>query len=329
MTPQSAQQLPLALVGIDPGSEQLYRLVLRYPGSSMESLSDRLGRSMDKLQRDLASLIDRRLVSVIGQQVTPEPPEFALGRLLNQETQRLAEAERALSVAQSEIRTYVGEYLRGQQRSDWRPIPIDVIPDGELLDVMLTLVSNTEGELLFLRPDQWLLPTGQRMDVAVTEAISNGRGSRAIYPEEIIETHPESVQARARAGERIRVLPTVPTRLAVFGAEAVIIPEVWGSNVGARLLVRQPAIVAACVALFDQLWSHALTVPGFDDATASGSARRQLLELLARGAKDEQIARSLGVSLRTVRRWIASMMAELGVDSRFQAGVEAVRHGWL
>ena len=51
--------------------------------------------------------------------------------------------------------------------------------------------------------------------------------------------------------------------------------------------------------------------------------------MLAGGAKDEQISRTLGISLRTVRRRIASLMAELGVDSRFQAGMEAVRRGWL
>ena len=79
---------------------------------------------------------------------------------------------------------------------------------------------------------------------------------------------------------------------------------------------------------FDQLWSHAVTTPGFGTELALDD-RTQLLELLAGGAKDEQIARTMGVSLRTVRRRIASLLAELGVDSRFQAGMEAVRRGWL
>jgi DNA-binding NarL/FixJ family response regulator len=35
------------------------------------------------------------------------------------------------------------------------------------------------------------------------------------------------------------------------------------------------------------------------------------------------------MSLRTVRRRVAEVMAELGADSRFQAGVEATRRGWL
>jgi DNA-binding NarL/FixJ family response regulator len=37
----------------------------------------------------------------------------------------------------------------------------------------------------------------------------------------------------------------------------------------------------------------------------------------------------MGLSLRTVRRRIAELMIELGADTRFQAGAEAVRRGWL
>ena len=43
----------------------------------------------------------------------------------------------------------------------------------------------------------------------------------------------------------------------------------------------------------------------------------------------EQISRALGISLRTVRRRVAEITDDLGADSRFQAGVEAVRRGWL
>ena len=64
-------------------------------------------------------------------------------------------------------------------------------------------------------------------------------------------------------------------------------------------------------------------------AARPGRPQRFLLRQLAAGAKDEQIARTLGVSLRTVRRRIADLMTELGADSRFQAGVEAARRGWL
>jgi DNA-binding NarL/FixJ family response regulator len=54
-----------------------------------------------------------------------------------------------------------------------------------------------------------------------------------------------------------------------------------------------------------------------------------VLELLQLGMKDETIARQLGVSLRTVRRRIAALMDDLGVDTRFQAGLEAARRGLI
>jgi DNA-binding CsgD family transcriptional regulator len=318
---------PLSALGIDALSEQIYRQCLRSPGLSVESLCDVVGRRIEEVRRNLESLVDHNLVAVDDDRVFPDPPEFALGRLLNQHGRRLAEAESALDQARDEVNSYIAEHLVGQ-RADWQPVSVDIVPATDLTDVMLTLVANTSGELLFLRPDQWFLPTGARMDVAVTAEMATGRSSRVIYPARVIETNPENVHARARAGELIRVLPEVPTRMAIFGSEAAVLPEIWGSSGGSRLLIRQPSMVSACIAYFDQLWGHAVTTPGFGSELALDD-RQQLLGLLARGAKDEQVARTMGVSLRTVRRRIASLLAELGVDSRFQAGMEAVRRDWL
>ncbi|TCO62297.1 response regulator transcription factor [Actinocrispum wychmicini] len=54
-----------------------------------------------------------------------------------------------------------------------------------------------------------------------------------------------------------------------------------------------------------------------------------IIRLLANGNKDEQIARRLYSSIRTVRRRIARIMAELDADNRFAAGVTAARLGLL
>nr|WP_241832347.1 LuxR C-terminal-related transcriptional regulator [Pseudofrankia sp. EUN1h] len=69
---------------------------------------------------------------------------------------------------------------------------------------------------------------------------------------------------------------------------------------------------------------------GDADADAPPSpAELLLLQLLADGAKDESAARSLGVSVRTVRRMVADLMRRLEARSRFQAGILAKRRGWL
>jgi len=96
-------------------------------------------------------------------------------------------------------------------------------------------------------------------------------------------------------------------------------------------VLRQPSLVAAMTLMFEGLWEKAMPVPGFDSHRElhGASAQRLLLTQLGGGAKDEQIARALDLSVRTVRRRVADLMAELGATSRFQAGVEAVRRGWL
>jgi DNA-binding CsgD family transcriptional regulator len=58
------------------------------------------------------------------------------------------------------------------------------------------------------------------------------------------------------------------------------------------------------------------------------SLQQRIVQLLADGAKDETIARALGMSVRTCRRHIADIMRRLDAVSRFQAGANAVRLGF-
>ena len=52
-----------------------------------------------------------------------------------------------------------------------------------------------------------------------------------------------------------------------------------------------------------------------------------VIRLLAGGLDDRRIARRLNIGTRTVHRDVARVMVELGVRTRFAAGVEAVRRG--
>jgi DNA-binding transcriptional ArsR family regulator len=320
---------PLGALGIDAASERVYRAVLREPGLSLEGLGLATGRSPEDLRADLEPLIERELVRVADSGVRPEPPSFALRMNVARESRRLADAARALEQIEGELRRYVLEH-QVAQRTEWGPVPVDVIPGPQLIDVLETLVATTSGEMLFLRPDQWQQQDGLQMDRHVVAAVTAGRQSRAIYPVTLIDVPHESVRTRARGGEQIRMLANVPSRLAIFGGDAVILPDQWGGGpIGAALLVREAPVVLACRALFEELWARAIAVPGYRDEAAPDTGRRQLLDLLAGGVKDEQISRATGLSLRTVRRRVATLMADLGVDTRFQAGMEAARRGWL
>ena len=83
-------------------------------------------------------------------------------------------------------------------------------------------------------------------------------------------------------------------------------------------MIRDPLVVRLYTAYFDLAWKHA--VPGAGRRGREGTGDAKLVELLELGLKDEAIARYLGVSLRTVRRRVAQLMAVNGVDTRFQLG---------
>ena len=53
----------------------------------------------------------------------------------------------------------------------------------------------------------------------------------------------------------------------------------------------------------------------------------EVLQLLAEGLSDKEIAERLAISERTVRVHMVNLLAKLGVDSRLQALVLATRHG--
>jgi DNA-binding NarL/FixJ family response regulator len=56
---------------------------------------------------------------------------------------------------------------------------------------------------------------------------------------------------------------------------------------------------------------------------------REVLAELARGRSNREIARALGVSEKTVKAHVSSILAKLGVQDRTQAALLAVRHASL
>lgn len=64
--------------------------------------------------------------------------------------------------------------------------------------------------------------------------------------------------------------------------------------------------------------------------TESLSAREfEVLELLAQGLKNGEIARSLEIEERTVRFHVENIFDKLNVNNRTQAVCHAFRNGWI
>lgn len=308
--------------------EQLYRRVLPGSGSPVEVVAHSLLLTPEQLLEDLGPLLASDIVRVEGGRLSVASPAVAVSRYVASQAAALREASAHLG------RLAEGIPLLAEMGADTARRPVSAI-DGEIvtgdnIPQMLTgWIRESRGDLCFLRPDQWRLPIESDMVRVVGAALQEGRQVRAIYPLRALQEAPAVLAGRAAVGEQIRVVPEVPTRLVIVGSGRALVPDPLGVGSERRILVRQQSIVAVFTAYFDQLWERASAVPTLDRGQARPDLRRLLLAQLAEGAKDEQIARNLDVSLRTVRRRVAALMVELGVDTRFQAGVEAVRRGWL
>ncbi len=56
---------------------------------------------------------------------------------------------------------------------------------------------------------------------------------------------------------------------------------------------------------------------------------REVLGLLAEGKTDKEIAQALQVKVKTVENHVSRILEKLGVDSRTQAALWAVREGFV
>ncbi|MFE2105919.1 DNA-binding response regulator [Kitasatospora sp. NPDC059463] len=88
-------------------------------------------------------------------------------------------------------------------------------------------------------------------------------------------------------------------------------------------------LVEGVRSLFRAIWDAAVDLETYlgSDVPHLDADGRMILKALGSGLTDESAARRLGLSLRTYRRRVAGLMAELEADSRFQAGLRAAELG--
>lgn len=313
---------------LNEDTELLFRRVLRNMPATLEEHAAELGWTRGRAQQRLEELIGLRLVRRRSDGLlSAEDPRASLGRLLDTEEAELDERRIQLLHLRQAIASFETDYRRGLQLSGPRVPPWEQVFPSETPDVVDHLVRNSRGPVLVVSRRASVGPAHHRMIRRGRDGlIAEGREQRSIFPLAVV-SDPQwgpYADARARVGESQRYLGDVPVDFAVFGRSGVLLAEGAAEDAD-YLLIRPPALIDVFVALFESLWQRA--EPIHEGPAATQDVR--LLELLALGFKDEAIARHLGIGLRTVRRRLARLMTDHGVDTRFQLGLAVARRGVL
>jgi DNA-binding CsgD family transcriptional regulator len=133
----------------------------------------------------------------------------------------------------------------------------------------------------------------------------------------------------AAAGDEVRVHPDPPLRLLLIDGECAVIPVAGHDHAGGAYVLHGRALVAPLRMLFEQVWTVAQRFTPDCGPCPDEARLRQVVTMLAEGHKDEAVARRMNISVRTTRRLITASVERLSAQSRFQAGVMAVRAGWV
>jgi hypothetical protein len=146
----------------------------------------------------------------------------------------------------------------------------------------------------------------------------------------------DDILPSSTAGEQARTRPQLLIKLIISDDQLALIPAAVSSrSIDTTFVIHRSPILDALIALFEAEWVRATPIPGIAAAPESpmdgppDAETATLLALLAAGMTDASIARSLSWSMRTTQRRMRQLMTDLGVTSRFQAGVAAREKGWL
>lgn len=168
-------------------------------------------------------------------------------------------------------------------------------------------------------------PKPHGMEAVQREALKRGVSYRVIYGPSAFAAGSSSpmISGLDLPKASMRVSSLVPARLLVRDSEEALVfnaPGPTGESVGVR--VRSAWFAGFLLETFDTIWDSALPADRerLHTSRMLNNAEQEILQLLATGLTDESIARSLGVSLRTIQRKVQGIQRSVGATSRFQLG---------
>ncbi|MFG2987392.1 LuxR C-terminal-related transcriptional regulator [Streptomyces sp. NPDC048258] len=326
----------LRRLGIGAGAVRLYLALLELAPVRLPELGAATGLDGPELAAGYAQLVEAGLGSAAvgdSEAVAPLPPAAGLQFL-----GRLRAAELDASCI-----TVAGAFDSSRRRrpAAFKNDLVEVVTGEDIGPRLRQAWAGACSQIRqFDSPPYFPIPTATDEALAT---LARGVTQRVVYSRESLEypgNFSRSIEPCIAAGEQARVVHSVPVKLIIIDdACALVSLSIHEVDVHHTLLIVRPCgLFSALVALFEQTWQSALPLYASRTPPPRGAtvppqrplpADRRMLTLLAGGVSDEDIARELGISRRTLFRRVEVLMARLGATTRFQLALQAQRRGWL
>ncbi len=334
---RNRQGVPLLqMFGVLPRTEAVYCAMLTHPSADVSQLATLLALSVQDVTSELDRLAELMLVQATADDAGPllaVPPEQAIEALIAREEERMATVQQQVREARRDVDSFVNSFVESRIQRDEHGI-VEQIDDPRVVTSRLfQLARGARQRVSFMLPGDALPPPALAPSARLDDELLSRRiPLRFIVTEASLRVPHwrEHLLTQAAKGVQVRSHPAPPIRAVIVDSNVGVLTREGSPG---ALVVHGTDLVRPVDALFEEIWHDALAVrdaeEGDRDLGLCEARIRQVVLLLAQGHKDETIARRLGVSVRTVRRLVSDVVSELHAESRFQAGVLALKRGWL
>ncbi|MFI8456040.1 LuxR C-terminal-related transcriptional regulator [Kitasatospora sp. NPDC085464] len=318
----------LSHLGVAADEERVYRCALRSPGLGIESLAPAAGMDVEELRTVLERLEAAGMVTVAEREgVVPTDPFVVTERLVESRlTELQAEIQRVIAA-----RHVVGVLL-DDQRDGRRQSPPDGVERVEGPDRVRARIDElaffARHELLSVQPNGPLTAAAiEGAKESDERALRRGLRMRTILRSDALHDPrtAEYLTELSARGARIRTMDGPLERMLIFDRTTALVPIDPRETSRGALVVHQPGMISSLIALFERFWCAGEDL----DQEHLTEIERQVLKTMVRVEKDEAGARELGISVRTYRGHVASLLRRLSATHRAQGVLAARDRGWL
>lgn len=325
----------LQVLGLTTAEQELYEVLLALSPAPLDEVGRRIAEPTwsDQLPTLLARLEEMGLVVRLPE----DPPRY---QALSPEVafdELTAAGERDLARARQRRSELSTAYRGAAQRQD--PVRLVEVLHGRpaIAERYAELQRGARREVRAFDAPPYVARAPQ-VNTLELDLLRRGVRYRVLYDRHGLEMPGRlaDLEAGLALGEQARVTD-VPVKLVLSDYPGALLPlQHHPTDIETSLLVHDSVLLDALSALFEMYWDRALPLqvrngrahlPDLPDGPTAVDS--DLLPLLAAGFTDQAIATQLQCNERTVRRYLKDMMHRLDAATRFQAGYQAIRRGWL